>query len=388
MIIRRALVYGENREFEENDIYVINDRFVTKEDYGKIKGYGEDDEIVDGRGLYAIPGLIDIHFHGAMGYDICDGTREAYEKVAAYEAANGITAICPATLTLSVDELENVLSIGAAFAEENKNGALADLVGFNMEGPFISHSKKGAQNENFIRPCNMEDTDKFVKASKGLVKIIGLAPEENPGFEDFISRAKNMVRISLAHSNANYDVATKAIRAGVSHGVHLYNAMSGLTHREPGIVGALSDSKSANAELICDGIHVHPGAVRAAFRMMGEDRIVFISDSLRSTGMPDGKYDLGGQEVEKKGNECRLTDGGNLAGSVTNLADCMRYAVKHMEVPLETAIACATINAARSIGVEEDYGSIAARKKANFLLLSMDEDLTLKAVYKDGVKIR
>ena len=359
MIIRRALVYGENREFEKNDIYVINDRFVTKEDYEKIKGDGEDDEIVDGHGLYAIPGLIDIHFHGAMGYDICDGTREAYEKVAAYEAANGITAICPATLTLSVDELENVLSIGAAFAEENKNGALADLVGFNMEGPFISHSKKGAQNENFIRPCNMEDTDKFVKASKGLVKIIGLAPEENPGFEDFISRAKNMVRISLAHSNANYDVATKAIRAGASHGVHLYNAMSPLQHRSPGLVGATFDHQQIKASIIADGYHVDYPAVRIAKKIM-QQRLFAITDAVTTT--TEGYY-----QHQPEGE--KYTAGNILSGSALTMYKALQNLVKHVGIETGEALRMCSLYPAQVMQMDDQLGRIAPGYKAKMVLL-------------------
>lgn len=344
------------------------------------------EEIVDGSGCYAIPGLIDIHFHGAMNADVCDGERQAYEVIAAYEAREGITAICPATLTLSVEELKHVLAVGADFAETPHAGS--DLIGFNMEGPFISHVKKGAQNEAYILPCSAAVADEFLDASDGLVKIIGLAPEENPDFEEYIRAVKGRVTVSLAHTNADYETAMRAFSAGASHAVHLFNAMTGLGHREPGVVGAVSDSPHVNAEIICDGIHIHPAAVRAAFRLNGKERMVFISDSLRCTGMPDGEYELGGQPVVKQGKFCRLKEGGNLAGSVTNLADCMRNAVKTMGIPLEDAVACATINPARAIHEEARYGSIEPGKKGHVVLLRRDENLTPEHVIMNGTVIR
>ncbi len=257
-----------------------------------------------------------------------------------------------------------------------------------MEGPFISRVKKGAQNEDYIIPADARTVDRFLTASRGLLKIIGLAPEENPGFEDYIRDVKDRVIVSIAHSNADYETAKRAFDAGASHAVHLYDAMTELSHRAPGIVGAASDSPQVNVEIICDGIHVHPAAVRAAFRMMGKDRMILISDSLRCTGMPDGEYELGGEPVVKKGKYCTLAKEGNLAGSVSNLMDCVRNVVKTMEIPLETAVACATIHPARAIHEEHRYGSIEPGKKGNVVLLSADEKLETRMVVKDGKVIR
>ncbi len=351
-----------------------------------------DGEIIDASDCYAIPGLIDIHFHGCLGKDFCDGTPEAIRVLASYEASRGITAICPATLTLSEEELCRVLREAACFKREREvqggeRYLEADLVGINMEGPFISREKKGAQNEAFIRPCSAAVAEKFLASSGGLVKIIGLAPEASPHFEEYIRCMKDRVRISLAHTNADYSQAMAAIAAGASHVVHLYNAMSGLSHREPGVVGAAADSRNVYCELITDGIHVHEAAVRAAFRMMGEDRIVLISDSLRSTGLGDGRIDLGGQAVIVKGRRAVLEDGGAIAGSVTDLMECLRIAVLQMGIPLETAVKCATLNPAKAIGIEKDYGSIEKGKKAHLVLLRK-EDLNVSIVIKDGCVIR
>ncbi len=376
MRITGALVFGEDNRFYEKDIN-IKDGIITSE-------ASDDQQVIDASDCYAIPGLIDIHFHGAVGHDVCDGTMEAFEKIALYEAKRGITAICPATLTLPVDHLKKVLSLGAEYSKKSHEGA-ADLVGFNMEGPFISRQKKGAQNPEYIRQCSPELIDEFLEASKGLLKISGLAPEENPGYREYIEMVKDRVKVSLAHTGADYGVAMKAFEAGASHAVHLYNAMTGMSHREPGVVGAVYDSKHVNAELICDGIHVHPAVVRATFDMMG-DRIVLISDSLRCTGMPDGSYQLGGLDIKKTGKECRLTEGGAIAGSVTDLTECLRTVVMDMGVPLELAVAAATINPARCIGVEDRYGLIKPGLAANILLLKKS-DLTLKAVYLKGALI-
>ena len=255
-----------------------------------------------------------------------------------------------------------------------------------MEGPFISKVKKGAQDERNILPCDVEVARRFLEASKGLVKFIGIAPEESENAIAFIEEMKDQVHISLAHTNAAYDRAKEAFDAGASHAVHLYNAMPAFTHRAPGVVGAVADSPSVRAELICDGVHIHPAVVRGTFQMLGADRMILISDSMRATGMPDGRYTLGGLDVDVKGNRAVLVSDGALAGSATNLMDCMRTAVKKMGIPLETAVACASINPAKSLGVEAERGSLAEGKKADIVLL--DEELELKSVIKDGRVIR
>lgn len=340
-------------------------------------------DVLDGKGAYAIPGLIDLHFHGCVGDDFCDGDKEAIRRIAEYEASVGVTAIAPATMTLSVKELENILKTAVAYKKEyEKNKKTADFVGINMEGPFISPVKKGAQDERNIIPCNEEIAQKFLDASDNLVKFIGIAPEESDNTIPFVKNMKDKVNISLAHTNADYESAKAAFDAGANHAVHLFNAMPAFTHREPGVIGAVSDSEHVMAEIICDGVHIHPSMVRAAFKMMGADRMIFISDSMRATGMPDGQYTLGGLDVKVRGNRATLVSDGALAGSVTNLADCMRTAVKKMGIPLETAIACATKNPAISLGIYDERGSISVGKKADIVLL--DKNLTLKTVIKDG----
>lgn len=378
MIIKNVKVYTEDKRFEDGEIY-IRDGIFTSAPEGM-----EAEEMIDGEGCYAIPGLIDLHFHGCKGDDFCDGTKEAIARIAEYEASVGVTAIAPATMTLPVDELEAILKTAAEYKKEQVSER-ADLIGINMEGPFISSEKKGAQDARNIISCDQEIAERFLEASEGLVKFIGIAPEQNDGFREFIEAMKGKVQISLAHTNADYDTAKAAFDAGACHAVHLYNAMPAFTHREPGVVGAVSDSGHVMAEMICDGVHIHPAVVRATFKILGEDRMILISDSMRATGMPDGQYTLGGLAVNVVGNRATLVSDGALAGSATNLTDCMRTVVKEMGIPLETAVACATMNPARSLGVYDRYGSITEGKHANVVLL--DKELELKLVIKDGKRI-
>ena len=384
MIIDNVYVFTPDKAFVKGGIILDGDKIrqvYEEKDAPQLNG-----DVLDGKGCYAIPGLIDLHFHGCKGDDFCDGDKAAIGRIAEYEASVGVTAIAPATMTLPVEELEQILHTAAEYKKETKDCRKADFLGINMEGPFISPAKKGAQDARNILPCNVEICDRFLKASEGLVKFIGIAPEESEHAAEFIREVHERVNVSLAHTNADYDTAMEACRAGANHAVHLYNAMPAFTHRAPGVVGAVFDNKDVMAEIICDGIHIHPSVVRATFQMMGADRMILISDSMRATGMPDGQHTLGGLDVKVVGRLATLVSDGAIAGSATNLMDCMRTVVKKMDLPLETAVACATINPARSLGVEEQYGSLEAGKKAHVVLL--DQDLELKAVIKDGVKIR
>lgn len=380
MIIDHVKVFTEDKKFTDGGI-VIKDGTIEQV-YTEGNRPQTEDEILDGKGMYAIPGLIDLHFHGCKGDDFCDGSRDAIVRIAEYEASVGVTAIAPATMTLPVEELEQILRVAAEYKKGPHSKKEADFVGINMEGPFISPAKKGAQDERNIIPCDVKVCERFLKASEGLVKFMGIAPEESENAIVFIEEVKDKVNVSLAHTNADYDTAMAAFNAGADHAVHLYNAMPAFTHRAPGVIGAVYDSKHVMAEIICDGVHIHPAAVRATFEMMGEDRMILISDSMRAAGMPDGSYTLGGLDVNVVGNRATLASDGAIAGSVTNLMDCMKTAVKTMNIPLETAVACATINPAKSLGIDAEYGSIRAGKKAHIVL--MDQELNVQQVIKDG----
>lgn len=371
MQIKNVKVFTEEKQFQQGEI-AIADGVFTKE---------ADGEVIDGEGCYAIPGMIDVHFHGCVGYDFCDGTEEAIAEIAKYEAAQGVTTIVPATMTLPEETLMEISKIAGNY----KATEGADLAGINMEGPFISPGKKGAQASTHIVKPDIAMFRRLQEAANGLYRLVDIAPEVD-GAMEFIEELKEEVNISFAHTLADYDIAKKGYDLGANHATHLYNAMPPFSHRAPGVIGAAHDSAHCMVELITDGVHIHPSVVRTTFDMFGDDRVVLISDSMRATGMPDGEYTLGGQAVQVRGNRATLVEGGALAGSVTNLADCMRVAVKEMQIPLESAVAAATMNPAKSVGLYDKYGSITEGKAGNVVLLR--EDLSLKAVIQNGRVIR
>ena len=375
MIIRNASVYTEEGKFAQQDIFIRDELFVD------CAAEGGEEQIIDASGCIAIPGLTDIHFHGCMGHDFCDGTREAIDAMAVYEASVGVTNIVPASMTLSQDMLLGICSTAKAYREEGVQDKRAHFQGINMEGPFVSMAKKGAQNGAYIHKPDQEMFERLNEASGNCEKFLDIAPEED-GAMELIDKWHDRVVISLAHTCADYDIAREAFQRGASHVTHLYNAMNPYSHRAPGLIGAAADEEKVHVELICDGVHIHPAAVRTTFKIFGDDRIILISDSMRATGLEDGDYSLGGQYVKVTGNLATLKDG-TIAGSVTNLADCMRTAVLKMGIPLESAVKCAAVNPAKCAGIYDSCGSITAGKYADVVLLDK-EDLSLKQVILRG----
>lgn len=367
-------VFGEQGTFMAAEVYACNERIVTKEAYDAADG---PETIVDAAGDYVIPGLTDIHFHGCMGSDCCDGTAEAFHTIARYELSQGVTSITPATMTMSEETLAKICEAARDFSCPDG----ADFCGLYMEGPFISIAKKGAQNERYIHPADTPMLQRLQEICGGKIRTAVIAPETE-GAMEFIRKNSGSVNISLAHTTADYDTCMEAFLNGASQLTHTYNAMPPFTHRAPGPIGAAADTDGCMAELICDGVHIHPAVVRATFKLFGDDRIILISDSMRAAGMEDGTYDLGGQEVTVKGSLATLSDG-TIAGSVTNLMDCMRTAVKAMGIPLASAVKCAAVNPVKAIGLMKDYGSLTPGRYANIVLLK--ENLDLDKVIHRGV---
>lgn len=377
MIIKNASVFTEEGKFEKKNIYIKDGQFV------KTEAEADGSEVVDAEDCFAIPGLTDIHFHGCMGYDFCDGTAEAITNMAEYEASVGVTSIVPATMTLGEDTLQGICETAANYVRTAKNDKAADLCGINMEGPFVAESKKGAQNGAYIRKPDIAMFDKLNQASGNMVKLVAIAPEVE-GAMKFISEKKKDTVLSVAHTATDYDTAMEAFENGASHVTHLYNAMNPYTHRAPGPIAAAADA-GAEVELICDGVHIHPAVVRTTFKIFGDDKVILISDSMMATGLEDGDYSLGGQAVKVVGNLATLADG-TIAGSATNLLDCVRTAVQKMRIPLESAVKCAAVNSAKSVGIYDKYGSITPGKVANVVLLKK-ADLSLVNVVLRGNKL-
>ena len=374
MNYKNANIYTEQFRFECSAFSVENGRFC------RVLGEAAADA-VDLQGAYVIPGIIDVHTHGNSGADFSDGDAAGVEKMARYLAKNGVTSFAPASMTLPYETLEKAFASARAFVDARLSDAAA-LRGIQMEGPFFSEKKKGAQNGAYLRNPDFEAFKALQDGCGGLVRIVDVAPEL-PGAEEFIRQAKELCTVSIAHTDADYDAARRGIAAGVTHLTHLYNAMPAIHHRKPGVIAAAAEAETVSAELISDGQHVHPASVRLAFRIFGASRMVLISDSLRCCGMPDGEYELGGQQVFLQGGVARLADG-TIAGSATNLFDCMRRAVS-FGIPREDAIRAATYNPARQIGALSEVGSIADGKVADFVLC--DAELNRQAVYLAGEKI-
>lgn len=331
-------------------------------------------------GALVIPGLVDIHVHGCAGADFSDGDYAGMVRMARYLARRGVTSFAPASMTLPYDALDKAFHAAARLHREG----LADgarLMGIQMEGPFLSREKRGSQNPAYLR---LPDWDRFLRlydAAEGLLRIVDVAPEL-PGAVEFTRRASEKCRVSVAHTAAGYDQAAAVFDAGATHLTHLFNAMSGIHHRHPGPIGAASERENVTAELICDGIHVHPSAVRMAFRLF-PGRICLISDALRCCGMADGSYSLGGQEILLSGGVARLT-GGAIAGSAADLYQCMRRAVS-FGIPREQAVWAATALPARVIGRESETGAIADGRAADFVICG--GELEPEAVYLGGKRL-
>lgn len=374
--ITHGLAFHKEGLFLPGDIYICNDRIVSEDVYFGLEG---EEAVTDAEGGYIIPGLTDIHFHGCMGSDCCDGGIEAFRTIAAYELRQGITSITPATMTMPEDTLAQICRTVNGFSYEDG----ADLCGLYMEGPFISADKKGAQNGSHIHTADTEMLQRLQDISGNKVRTVVVAPETE-GAMEFIRQNSGSINISIAHTTADYETSKKALSLGASQLTHMFNAMPPLSHRAPGPIGAAADDGDCMVELICDGVHVHPSVVRTAFRIFGDGRIILISDSMRAAGMADGTYDLGGQAVTVKGNLAVLKDG-TLAGSVTNLMDCLRAAVRSMGIPLASAVKCAAVNPARAVGIIKDYGTLEPGKYANIVILN--EALETKAILHKGKTI-
>ena len=362
MFFKNARIFCSDFQFRTGAFEVKDGKF------GAILPKYVPDDAIDLEGATVIPGLIDVHNHGNSGADFSDGDYEGLKKMAAYLAANGITSFAPASMTLPYDVLEKAFATARQLVDEAPAGH-ARLMGIQMEGPYFSEKKKGAQNGEYLKNPDFDGFKKLYDGCGGLVRIVDVAPEL-PGAAEFIEKAKDLCTVSVAHTDSDYENAAMAFQMGASHLTHLYNAMPGIHHRNPGVIPAASEAPHVRAELICDGMHIHPASVRLAFAIFGGERMILVSDALRCCGMPDGEYELGGQPVFLAGGVAKLADG-TLAGSATNLYDCMRNAIL-FGIPEADAVRASTYNPACSLGVQDQVGSIATGKCADFIICRGD----------------
>jgi N-acetylglucosamine-6-phosphate deacetylase len=288
-------------------------------------------------------------------------------------------------MTLPEEQLTRICQNAADYRRKNTEGA--ELVGLHLEGPFLSTAKKGAQNAHFLHAPDSSMLRRLQQAADGCIRLVTVAPEQ-PGALDLIRAAVEMgITVSIGHTMADYDTAAAAFAAGATHVTHLYNGMPPFHHREPGVIGAAFDAPDVMVELICDGVHIHGSVVRATFQLFGAERVILISDSLRATGMPDGQYPFGGQQIEVHGNRATLLgQPETLAGSVTSLMGCLRQAVA-FGIPLKDAVRATAYNPAQSIGIHHRVGSLEVGKEASLILLD-EKTLSIRDVVFRGQRVK
>ena len=363
MFYKNARLFTKEFAFQEGAFEVVDGKF------GAVLPECVPEDAIDLQGATVIPGLVEVHSHGNSGADFSDGDYEGLKAMAKYFAQCGATSFAPASMTLPYDVLSKAFATAKQLKEETPEGH-SRIMGIQMEGPYFSYAKRGAQNADYLKNPDFDGFKKLYDDCDGLIRIVDIAPEL-PGAAEFVAKAKDLCTVSIAHTDSDYDHARAAVDAGVTHLTHLYNAMPAIHHRNPGVIPAFVENENVQAEIICDGYHIHPSSVRLAFTMF-KNRMVLVSDSGRCAGQPEGyQFDLGGQMAEIRGGVAKLVGTETIACSASNLWTCLANTVS-WGIAEEEAVRAATYNPAKALGVQDKIGSIETGKYADFVITNTD----------------
>ncbi|REB10109.1 N-acetylglucosamine-6-phosphate deacetylase [Sporosarcina sp. BI001-red] len=351
----------------------------------KIEAFGDmlhtplitkNDQVIDCRNCqYVIPGMIDIHVHGAAGFDFMDGSPEAYEKIAYALAKEGTTAFLATTITNPIKHTEDTISKLEKYHQLKNKPGTAEMLGIHLEGPFINAIQKGAQPENAIIVPNVATFKEWQELSGNMIKIITFAPELDEDYKLLKELKNTNVIPSMGHTNASYDESLSAINEGVQHATHLFNGMKGMHHRDPGVVGAVLLKDEIHVEIIPDGIHFHKDLLKMIVRMKGIENVLVITDGMRAKGMPDGEYDLGGQQVTVRDGKCVLSNSGSLAGSIVTMNEARLNLEKWLQLTIHEQIQMTSINQAKRLNLYHRKGSIQIGKDADLVVIGRDGEV-------------
>lgn len=375
-VIANGRIYTEKETVEQGYIVIENGKIIQIAE-GEYQG---DLTTIDVKGQHVLPGFIDIHMHGGYGEDAMDASFEGLKHLSESLLSEGTTSFLATTMTQSDENIIKALKNIVDYQEQQDSLNAASIVGIHLEGPFISEYKVGAQNPAYVQRPSVEKVQQFQEIANNQIKVMTFAPEVE-GADETLSTLHDQINFSIGHTVATFDEVNEAVAQGAKHVTHLYNAGTPFEHRNPGLSGAAWLNDELSTESIVDGIHSHPASVKIAYKQKGNKRFFLITDAMRAKGMPDGEYDLGGQNVVVKGSEARLASGA-LAGSILKMNEGLKNLIAYTGASLDDLWRVTSLNQAIALKIEDDKGSIAIGKDADIVVV--DDDIQVLTTIKSG----